>query len=836
MAIYHFHAELISRERGQSVVACAAYRAGEKLYDERLGRTWDYTHKAGVEHSEILAPREAPSWVHDRERLWNTVEKVERRKDSQLARQVIMGVPRELSADRQLELLREFAKDTFVSRGMIADAALHLDDPGNPHAHILLSLRNITSEGFGRKRRDWNHTHQLKEWRAEWAEMQNRHLALAGFDIRVDHRTLEAQGLDLVPGRKIGISAERQRQPDLPRNLAERIEEQRDIAAENGRRIIADPDLALRALTHMRATFTKRDIGKYLHTRTDGAEQFDRAFLKATTSAELVELGKDEEGRVRYTTHEMLGVERNLLARVQRLTASSHHVVSPAQQERALEEAGLSSQQKLAFERVAGPADLAVAVGFAGTGKSTMLKSARETWEAAGCTVKGASLAGIAAENLENASGIRARTLASWELSWSNDRDMLSSRDVLVIDEAGLVGTRQLDRVLEHVEKAGAKGVLIGDPEQLQAIEAGAAFRGIAEQAGMVEINEVRRQKAEWQKEATQQLTTGRTIEALQAYHQHGAIQMAPTREVARKALVSAWRETQIQDPAASRMMLAYTGDDARRLNEIARELRQAAGELGDGHVIQTERGPREFAIGDRLYFLRNERSLGVKNGSLGTLEQISDGVLQIRLDGDSGRRVTVDPAQYSHLDHGYATTVHKSLSATVDHTFTLVTPHFDRHSTYVALSRHRESTAAFYAAEDFDAGGKAPPLSADEIQERFQTVLSRAGPQELAHDYLDRGDTYGCIQTPDVGMGEPPPHRKPKMTFPTSMSEIDALQQRAAERWRDKHLSREIEPSPQVDLHHEKELHPDLSDPSRPEHQKRHELEHPGPEDDLEL
>ena len=416
MAIYHFHVEPISRGKGQSVVASAAYRAAENLYDERLGQHWDYTRKVGVEHSEILAPPDVPTWIYDRERLWNAVEAVERRKDAQLARQIIMAVPRELSPDQQINLLRDFTRDTFVSKGMVADVALHLDDPNNHHGRILLTMRDITSEGFGLKRRDWNQKQQLEQWRTEWAEAQNRHLSLAGFDVRVDHRTLDAQGIDLVPGRKIGISAERQRKPDLPRNLAERIAEQREIAAENGRRIIADPDSALRALTHMQATFTKRDIGKYLHTRTDGAAQFDLAFLKVTTSSELVKLGKDEEGRVRYSTREMLEVERKLLERAQRLSDSSQHVVSSVHRDRALEKAGLSSQQKEAFESVTGPSDLAVVVGFAGTGKSTMLKSAREAWEAAGYTVKGASLAGIAAENLESASGIGARTLASWEL------------------------------------------------------------------------------------------------------------------------------------------------------------------------------------------------------------------------------------------------------------------------------------------------------------------------------------------------------------------------------------------------------------------------------------
>src|SRR6185312_3291767 len=124
-----------------------------------------------------------------------------------------------------------------------------------------------------------------------------------------------------------------------------------------------------------------------------------------------------------------------------------------------------------------------------------------------------------------------------------------------------------------------------------------------------------------------------------------------------------------------------------------------------------------EFASGDRVYFLKNERSLGVKNGSLGTIEKIKDGVLQIRMDGEEGRRVAVDSSSYAHLDHGYATTIHKAQGTTVDRTFVLATPHFDRHSTYVALSRHRESAAVFYAAEDFGAHSASDPQPSREIR-----------------------------------------------------------------------------------------------------------------------
>ena len=159
-----------------------------------------------------------------------------------------------------------------------------------------------------------------------------------------------------------------------------------------------------------------------------------------------------------------------------------------------------------------------------------MLGVAREAWEAAGYEVRGAALSGIAAENLESGSGILAYHCQHGARLADRAATCSTARDVLVIDEAGMVGTRQLERVLSHAAEAGAKVVLVGDPQQLQAIEAGAAFRSIHERHGGTEIGEVRRQREDWQRDATRDLATGRTGDAIQAYDSHGMVHAAETR------------------------------------------------------------------------------------------------------------------------------------------------------------------------------------------------------------------------------------------------------------------------------------------------------------------
>jgi len=741
VAIYHLSAKVISRAKGQSVVAAAAYRASESLEDERYGVTHDYTRKEGVEHSEILLPDGAPGWMADRQRLWNRVEATERRKDAQLARELEIGLPLELTHEENVELVRDYVRQNFVARGMVVDLSVHEDDPNNPHAHVLLTMREVTAEGFGRKVRSWNAKADLLKSREAWAESANEHLARAGHAIRIDHRTLEAQGSGLEPGRKIGVGRDRQADAALPRHIAERVAAQEKIAQENGEAILADPALALRSLTHQRSTFTERDIAKFLHTRTLGAEQFQAAMLKVTTSAELVALGKDDWGRTRYSTRDMLDTERDLLLRTKVLAGQSAHGVVAARQSSALSQSTLSTEQEKAFRHLTAQGDLKALVGVAGSGKSTLLAAARTAWEAEGLTVKGAALSGIAAENLQQASGIRSRTLASYEYAWKQDRDALSRKDVLVIDEAGMIGARQLERMLEAAQKAHAKVVLVGDPEQLQAIEAGAAFRGVIGQVGMVELTQVRRQREGWAREATQQLASGRTAEALQAYDARGAVIAAPTREAAQEQLLAAWSQDRQRAPAEARLILAYTREGVKELNAQAREILKGEGRLASGQSVQTTRGVREFAAGDRILFLRNERSLGVRNGTLGTVERLGSGALQVRLDGPEETRIAVETKDYADFDHGYASTVHKSQGATVDRTYVLASGYFDRHTSYVALSRHREAATLFYAQDEFaNPGRSGAAVEPAAARRQLEFTLSRARPKELAHDYLEPG------------------------------------------------------------------------------------------------
>ncbi|MDQ0250870.1 Ti-type conjugative transfer relaxase TraA [Sphingomonas kyeonggiensis] len=728
MAIYHFSAKIISRANGSSALASAAYRSASRLYDERLDRHHDFSNKAGVVHSEVMLPERAPEHLADREKLWNAVEAAELRKDAQLSREVEFAIPRELDQTEGIRLVRDFVEREFVTQGMIADLNVHwdvgADGEPKPHAHVMLTLRDVDENGFGKKNRDWNRTDLLEKWRERWAEHVNARLAELDIDARVDHRSLEAQGIDLEPQHKIGPAAARMAEQGL---ASERLEEHHAIAYANGEKLLAKPALALKAITRTQATFTTRDLAMFVHRHSEGKDQFDRVMAAVRASPELVTLGKDGRGQDRFTSRDMVETEKRLERATVRLEASRRHGMDEQHRKLALVRAEmrgllLSSEQRSAFDHVTKGQGLGVVIGYAGTGKSAMLGVAREAWESAGYSVRGVALSGIAAENLEGGSGIASRTIASMEHQWADDRELLTNRDVLVIDEAGMIGTRQMERVLTEAEKRGAKVVLVGDPEQLQAIEAGAAFRATAERHGSIEITEIRRQRVDWQRDATRYLATERTAEAISAYGRHDRIHDAETREDARADLIDRWDRDRSEAPGASRIILTHTNDEVRELNLAARDRLRAGGELGEGVLISTERGAREFAPGDRIMFLRNERGLGVKNGTLGQVQSATQARMAVLL--DDGRSIAFDVKDYANLDHGYAATVHKAQGVTVDRAHVLATPGLDRHAAYVALSRHRDSIDLHYGRDDF----------AD--RQALTRALSRERGKDMAADY----------------------------------------------------------------------------------------------------
>jgi Ti-type conjugative transfer relaxase TraA len=466
VAIYHLNATVVSRGRGQSIVAAAAYRAGITMRDERYGTLHNYTGRHGpAEHSEIMAPAAAPPWVADRETLWNRVEAAELRKDSQLARLIEVGLPVELQPQECIALLRDYIAKEFVAKGMIADFSIRRDNSGNPQAHILLSLREIGASGFGPKQRRWNGKSNLLEWRAAWAACANEHLARAGHAVRIDHRTLEAQQIELAPGRRVGFGGAREAAANLPSHLLDRLDEQRRIAHENGEAILEDPAVVLRAITHQRPWFGLDDLALFLRSRTDET-QFEAAYRVVTESAELVALPSDGTGRERFTSRDMLDAAKSLTQRVRSMTGRRGHGVRPS----VVPANAFDEERQQVFDYLIGEGDAKAIAITDDSSKAALLTAARQVWEAGGFHV----------------TGVSAQTLADLEREWQQDRSVLTKNDVLLIDGAETIALKQLERVVGIADKVRAKVVFIGDESRLKAMRVESPFRSVLLEIGPV--------------------------------------------------------------------------------------------------------------------------------------------------------------------------------------------------------------------------------------------------------------------------------------------------------------------------------------------------------------
>nr|WP_309402253.1 Ti-type conjugative transfer relaxase TraA [Aminobacter niigataensis]WMD00196.1 Ti-type conjugative transfer relaxase TraA [Aminobacter niigataensis] len=774
MAIMFVRAQVIGRGAGRSVVSAAAYRHRTKMEEEQTGMSFRYEGgKAELVHEELALPDQTPAWLRTMidgrtvagasEVLWNAVDTFEKRVDAQLAREMIFALPEELSKAENIALVREFVRDHLTSKGMVADWVYH-DRQGNPHIHLMTTLRPLTDDGFGNKKvavlgddgkplrvvtpdrpngkivyRLWaGDKDTMKAWKIGWAEAANKHLALAGHDIRLDGRAYAEQGLDGIAQSHLGpakaaLARKGREMYFAPAALARR--------QEMADRLADEPGLLLTQLSRERSTFDEREIAKALHRCVDDPTVFANIRAQLMASSDLVTLKPQQidpdTGKVGdvavFTTRAMLRTEYDMVQSAQELSRRSGFKVPSEKVDDAIRVVEsrdpekpfrLDAEQVDAIRHVTGDSAISAVVGLAGAGKSTLLDAARIAWETDGRRVIGAALAGKAAEGLEESSGIKSRTLASWELGWADGRDTLQKGDVLVVDEAGMVSSEQLARVLKIVEGAGAKAVLVGDPMQLQPIQAGAAFRAIVERIGFAELTGVRRQRDQWARDASRLFARGKVEEALDAYAQHDRIVQLASRDAVIERIVEDWgqaredyrRKAESEDRTlngSELLVLAQTNDDVGKLNQAIRSVMAGQGALTEERAYQTERGARQFAIGDRLIFLENARFFEkraehlavqhIKNGMLGTVVRTTNerGETLLTVMLDAGREITFGQDTYRNVDHGYAATVHKSQGATVDRTFVLATGMMDQHLAYVAMSRHRDRADLYMAHED---------------------------------------------------------------------------------------------------------------------------------------
>jgi conjugative relaxase-like TrwC/TraI family protein len=497
-----------------------------------------------------------------------------------------------------------------------------------------------------------------------------------------------------------------------------------DVASSLGRPgpvavdVGSDADLA-QVLTEKNATFERRRI-------VEAVASSSRSGLRPEEIEVRIDEFIDSDYCLRlptghYTTPEMLAIETEVVdfATTSPARASAtHDAVAEAMRVRP----SLSAQQRLAVGSITGSEPISCVVGHAGAGKTFALDAARAAWQASGLDPIGCSLAARAARQLETSSGIESDTADKLLAELDAGRRRFNERSVVVVDEAGMLGSRRLRRIVRHVREANAKLVLVGDPKQLPEIDAGGLFTVLAHRLGCAELTENRRQRQPAEREAAARLRDGKVEEALLRLSRAGRVSTNRNAHELRSRMVDDWhRETRAGSDA---VMLALHRSDVADLNRRARARRLAAGELGETVL---EIGNDQFAIGDRVMTLRNNRRLGVLNGTLGTVIGADGNDLVIATDDGERRSLPLHYVVEGYVAHAYAFTIHKAQGLAVDVALLLGDDTLFAEAGYTGITRGREQNR-LYLVDPYEGDALKTAQRALERSAAKQTAIEQLG------------------------------------------------------------------------------------------------------------
>jgi hypothetical protein len=816
MALYHLSVGFVSRSTGRSSVQSAAYITGEQLHESRRDINVNYQNRhSDIAFTTTLAPDHAPEMFHS-VGVWDHFENFEdeyaykryktdetREKylnSAQTAQTIVVALPRELSVEVCNELITQFAKDRFVSRGLVVTLAMH-DDEGNPHAHLQISRRAVNEQGeiSWTKDRDICSKKELLVTRKLWADLTNQYLEREAYEARITEKSFADLGIELEPTQHRGWVSDKLGSMGINSRIvtenAEIFENNRDVLLEN-------PQIILPELTQNNATFTQLHLLKAIQKRVgDDAPLVAQIFEKALQ--ESIVVGEGMDGQVRYTSPAYKAMEE------QAVHLSSDLAVALFEQKNITNSiiaahlythfSYLSDEQKNAVVGLTQDQRLNVLVGRAGAGKTTALKAVSDIYKEAGNNVIGASLSAMAADNLGREADINATTLHRWiyqweryqaaqekflsfdnvmeegvfkQLDWYQDLkrfegSALTNKTVMIVDEAGMVGTRLWNELLVYVNRAGAKLIAVGDDNQFKAIEAGDFFRDLKSQASssntLFELNTIYRQHHAWMKDASMNLANLEVGEALRAYEHHGHVHQT-SRETLANDIATAYVDS--VKNAQTSIVLAFTRAQVEELNQAIRVQLKHEGLLPQKDTISVN--DKSFGIGDKIVFLENDKKRltitdadgvvkegeYIKNGTQGTIRDVTpEGNIQVQVSKDLYTSIvclttttpkvalgqpTPDPVRdyaYTAIAHGYAVTTHKAQGQTVDHVFVAASKNMDAKGLYVAMTRHREKVELFYTKEDFSSF------------KALTTTLSRFEHKDLVKDYTIRPENEAAWQ-----------------------------------------------------------------------------------------
>lgn len=820
MAIGFHRIGYVSRSTGRSAVQAYAYISGTYAVDARRGQISDYRNRAsGVACAGIIAPEGASTWATTAE-VWDRLEsyvdqiiedryklpetKEHYKNTARVAQTHIFALPIELDVRDWEEISKQFIRYNFSSRDLVTGYAIHPDD-GNPHLHLTVSLHALNGENFEfKKTRELYKDIFRKEVFSNYSDLFNERLLERGFTAQIDPRSYAERDLDLIPGVHEGWYA---------RDLAEHgqhstlVEQNAHIREKNAETILHNTSIILKELTQTHATFTEEQLLKCVQKRMKDDPTLS-AYVFDSVLKEAHFVGQDMHARNRYTTPDYKAFEEDTLrSSTMLLTSHNTREIPSLLIEKAIAHVNktkgyaLSSEQEHAVYTACNEQQLSLLVGRAGTGKTSSLTAVVDLHKQRGYHVVGMALSAEAARHLSHDAGIDAKTIASFEQRWKKmdaHLDALSSPDLslrqrsdhiqklnmlrhydlpahtlMIVDEAGMIGTASMQRILKKALSINAKVLLVGDDRQFKAIDAGDIFRKLVEHAkehnAYRELTQIVRQKHSWMVKASEALSDFNPIPALEAYQHNGHVHGLESETAVIEHIADRYVQHRVHAQNPSGLVITFTNEACAKLNAEIRSRLQLEG-LVD--VVGHEINGISYSKNDQIIFLQNTYSNAISmrklngslldaftgntgqritNGTKGVIQNITplwesntgeliDHQLVVHIQhGDDFYEATFNARDYEAFQHAYAITLYKSQGQTVHWSMVYATPHMDAIAAYVAMTRHTHALDIYYSTEDFPT------------EQSFTTSLSRLQAKDLVIDYVrdpKTQDLYDTVQS----------------------------------------------------------------------------------------
>lgn len=695
-------------------------------HDEYITRSNKYAHK-----QDLIATKSGnlPEWAEKADDFWAAADKYER-VNGRTYTELEVSLPRELNRDQHIELIERLVKNVIGDNHAYTWAyhcPIASDGAENPHVHLMFTEREndgiyrskeqffrrfnpkYPTLGGAKKNRFFSSRYFVAAVRKEWTATANYYMEELGLHTRIDDRSYRERDIDLKSQHwEKQFFSNQQLQKSFDFSTSERIAE---IRRRNGQSIIENPEIALQALTSKQSYFTREELQKFIFSHTDSEKQYVEAYNSVLMSEQLQQTAKDGF----YTSLEMYAVEMSLLSSIERAN-QTFVSKNPDIEKIALVVSSsrtFNSEQQEAFKVLTSNSLLASVNGAAGTGKSYLLEAVNEVYKKNGFTIYGVALQTKTADNMQKDLNIQSSSIARFIVDVQKGKIALNNKSIIILDEAGMVGSRDMLSLLKLAEKNHSTIRMVGDSYQLTAVSAGNAFAKIQEHLAdnnQASLSKIMRQKSQEMREASIAFSKHDIKTGMDIYWKLDKFNSYQMQETAARNLVKDWY---LSKSDQSKIMLAYTNDDVEKLNRKARELLKDDGTLwGHDYATFVKIGDKtrtiQIAVGDKIIFKENSRDLNVFNGSSGTVEFVSGynheaENLTVRL--DNGKVITFGLNEYNSIQHGYASTIHSAQGVTVDDAYLLVSRNMNSNLAYVGMTRHKQNLQIYYSKEEFENG-----------------------------------------------------------------------------------------------------------------------------------